>query len=336
MNIASRVIKELEAPIRCGGQKHSVGVGIGIALIPRDGTAAEEILRKADIALYRAKRDPAASVHFFDDLMDQQARERDRIECELGAAIGTETLRPFYQPIVDLNSGEVIQFEALARWSHPSMGEILPDRFIPIAEDSYLIRELTDWLLRCAASDAKKWPDKVCLSFNISPVLLRDPTFGLRILSILGEMEFSPHRLEIEITENALVRDFDAARDTLVSLREAGVRIALDDFGTGCSSLYYLRSLKIDKIKIDQSFVHAMSDEAESSAIVRALTDLGHGLGLKVTAEGIEAIEEKNALLLQGCDQGQGYFFSPAVPASETGAFFIRNANEYLRLKSPA
>jgi EAL domain-containing protein (putative c-di-GMP-specific phosphodiesterase class I) len=216
----------------------------------------------------------------------------------------------------------VVEFEALARWSHPVHGDVPPDRFIPIAENCGLMRELSDWLLRCAVTDARAWPAHITLSFNISPTQLKDRTLGLRILAILGEGGLSPRRLEIEVTESAIVRDLEAARDVLSSLRDAGVRIALDDFGTGYSSLYHLRNFKLDKIKIDRSFIRAMGSEAESAAIVRALTGLGNGLGLTITAEGIEGHEECDSLLQQGCQQGQGFLFSKAVLAAETAAFF--------------
>jgi diguanylate cyclase (GGDEF)-like protein len=321
-NVAMRIVKELELPVRCGPHTHKVGAGIGIALVPRDGSTSEEILRKADIALYRAKTETHSAVAFFEEDMDQLVRERDTLERELMAAIGTDLLRPFYQPIVDLNTNEVVQFEALARWSHPRLGDVPPDRFIPIAENCGVIRELGDWLLRCACRAAIQWPDHIMLSFNISPAQLKDRTLGLRVLGILGQTGLSPQRLEIEITESAIVRDLETAKEVLSSLREAGVRIALDDFGTGYSSLYHLRNFKLDKIKIDRSFVHAMGSEAESAAIVRALEGLGNGLGLTITAEGIEAAEEIEALRAQGCQQGQGFLFSRAISADDTARFF--------------
>jgi EAL domain-containing protein (putative c-di-GMP-specific phosphodiesterase class I) len=183
-----------------------------------------------------------------------------------------------------------------------------------------MIRVLSDHLLRRACRDALSWPEHVMLSFNISPAQLQERSLGLRILAILGETGLSPHRLEIEITESAIVRDLEAAKAVLSSLHDAGVRIALDDFGTGYSSLYHLRNLKFDVIKIDRSFIENMESEAESAAIVRALTGLGHGLGITVTAEGIEQANQRDVLLKQGCQQGQGFLFSRAVPAEGTAA----------------
>lgn len=324
-NIAARILKEFEPVVRTTSHTHRIGVGIGIALVPRDGKTSEEILRKADIALYRAKREPYSALRFFDEDMDRQVQERDSMERELAAAIGKPSLRPWYQPIVDLKTNEIVEFEALARWYHPSFGEVLPERFIPIAESAGLIREVGDWLLRCAATDAATWPNHVALSFNISPIQLKDKTLGLRILKILEETGLRPDRLEIEITESAIVHDLENAKETLSHLRAAGIRIALDDFGTGYSSLYHLRNLKIDKIKIDRSFVHAMGTETESAAIVNALTGLGKGLGLIVTAEGVEENAEREQLLQQGCQQGQGFLFSKAMSADKIAALFEKN-----------
>jgi diguanylate cyclase (GGDEF)-like protein len=326
--IANRILKALESPIEVGSISHRVGAGIGIALVPDDGVDADEILRKADIALYRAKGDEQSATRFFEEAMDRHSREREDLERELAAAIEAGAVRPWYQPIVDLSSQQVIAFEALARWTHPTLGDIPPERFIPIAEDCGLIQQLSDDMLRRACTDALAWPAHVTLSFNISPAQLKEWTLGLRILGILGETGLSPQRLEIEITESAIVRDIEAAKKVLSSLREAGVRIALDDFGTGYSSLYHLRSFKFDAIKIDRSFVGNMASEEESGAIVRALTGLGHGLGLVITAEGIEQSGQREALLDQGCERGQGFLFSRAIPAQETNDCFDHTAQK--------
>jgi diguanylate cyclase (GGDEF)-like protein len=322
--IAIRIMTSLDVPIELETTLFRIAVGIGIALIPADGCTPAEIARKADAALYRAKTEKQSSARFFEEEIDRHTSERDRLERDLAAAIGTDALCPWYQPILDLRKQQVVAFEALARWSHPTLGNIPPDRFIPIAEDCGLIRQLSEHLLRIACHDAEAWPKGVILSFNVSPEELNDRTLGLRILSILAETGLSPHRLEIEITESALVRDLDAAQDVLGSLREAGVQIALDDFGTGYSNLYHLRNFKLDKIKIDRSFVQAMDTEPESAAIVRALIGLGIGLGLTITAEGIECDEQRQALVDQGCQQGQGFLFSPAVPAAETHALLAQ------------
>ncbi|MEI9964281.1 MAG: EAL domain-containing protein [Caulobacteraceae bacterium] len=318
--VALRIIEHLKDPITIDGRKHSVGSAIGIALAPQDADSRDEVMRRADIALYRAKGEGRFALRFFEPEMDASVRERDRIECELRLAMDAGDIQPFYQPIVDLKTGAIIGFEALARWTHAELGVIDPSRFIPIAEDCGLIGELTDQLLERACRDAAAWTAPVVLSFNISPVQLRDQSLGLRILGVLARAKLPPHRLEIEITESALVQDLAAAQTVLGALREAGVKIALDDFGTGYSSLYHLRNFKLDKIKIDRSFVEAMCVDPESAAIVKALIGLGSGLSLAVTAEGVESAEQQSLLVADGCLQAQGFLFSRALPAAEAAA----------------
>jgi len=325
--LALRIIEELQEPIIASGHEHAIASAIGIALTPQDSKDPADLMRKADIALYRAKEQGRSAMRFFEPDMDAHVRERDDLERALRDAVASGAIHPHYQPLVDLKSGKVREFEALARWSDPARGEIAPERFIPIAEDIGLIVALTDSLLMQACSDATKWPADVRLAFNISPVLLRDPGFGLRLLALLGKAGLSPHRLEIEITESALVRDLEAAQKALGGLREAGIRIALDDFGTGYSSLYHLRNFKLDKIKIDRSFVGDMTSNRDSEAIVRALVGLGSGLGLEVTAEGVETEEQKRLLSNQGCDQVQGFLYSEAV-SSEAALRLLGGAPE--------
>jgi len=315
--IALRIIRAVEEPIIAGPAEHTVGVGIGIALFPRDGHDAKEIIRRADIALYRAKAESGSVVRFFEKDMDARVRERSVIERELRRALADGDIHPCYQPVVDLGTGAISGAEALARWHHRELGSIAPERFIPVAEECGLIAALGDHLLRVACRDALDWPPAMTLSINVSPVQLREPGFGLRVLAILGEVGLSPTRLELEITENTLVRDLKASQAALGALRAAGVRIALDDFGTGYSSLYHLRNFPVDRIKVDRSFVDSIDAENESAAIVRALLGLGHGLGIAVTAEGIESARQRDFLIGQGCDQGQGFLYAPALPASE-------------------
>jgi EAL domain-containing protein (putative c-di-GMP-specific phosphodiesterase class I) len=249
--------------------------------------------------------------------MDEQARARHRMEQELRHAMQRGDIKPFYQPIVEMETREFLGFEALARWRHAEMGEISPDRFIPIAEDCGAIAELTEQLLIQACEDALHWPDNILLSFNLSPALLNSPGLSELILSLLKGKDFPVDRLELEITESALVRDLNAARKCLGALREAGVKIALDDFGTGYSSLYHLRNFKVDRIKVDTSFVSAMTRDEDSAAIVKALVGLGSGLGLEVTAEGVETEEQRRLLIAQGCHQAQGFYFDRALSADD-------------------
>ena len=321
-NIALRIVDELRAPVTAGAARHQVGVGIGIALAPRDGMLPDELLRKADIALYRAKEEGGSRLRFFEPAMDAHLRERDRLERGLLAALETGAVKPYYQPLVDLRSNEVVAFEALARWTHPELGEVPPDRFLPVAEHCGLAGDLTRQLLRQACTDALAWPPHVRLSFNISPRQLKDRTLGAQILGILAEQRFPPERLEIELTKSAIVQDLETAQAVVGVLREAGVHVALDDFGTGYSSLYHLRNFKVDKIKIDRSFVENMDREEEARVLVRALLGLGQGLGLTVTAEGVEHASQADELRAQGCQQAQGFLYSRAVPAEQTAAFF--------------
>ncbi len=321
--LAQRIMDVFSAPIGSNSSLHSIGVGIGIAAFPLPGADPQEVMRRADVAMYKAKEASAASaMRFFDEDMDRLIRERDYLHQELRRAIEAGDIEPFFQPLVELKTKEILGFEALARWDHKVLGNISPEQFIGVAEETGLIHELSDNLLRSACATAVSWPDHVMLAFNISPVQLKDVTVGLRILSILEQTGLRPSRLEIEITESALVRDLEAAKVILGSLREAGVRIALDDFGTGYSSLYHLTNFKVDKIKIDRSFVGKMGDERESAAVVSAMIGLGRGLGLTVIAEGVEGCDQQSGLIDQGCEQGQGYFFGKAISAEDAGMLF--------------
>src|SRR6202040_595465 len=220
--------------------------------------------------------------------------------------LASNTIVPHYQPLVSLDGNRIIGFEALARWNSESLGYVPPDVFIPIAEETGLVNVLGDQLFRRACLDAIAWPGDFTLAFNVSPVQLRDPTLGLRILSILGQTGFSPRRLEIEITESALMENVGVAQTVIDELREAGVRIALDDFGTGYATLSQLLSFRLDKIKIDRRFVSHLDDSADSDTIVRAILGLAKGFGLATTAEGIEDADQLAALKANGCLVGQG------------------------------
>lgn len=317
-NIALRLIDGLAAPIAIGSTKFQVGSGIGISLIPSDATTAEQALRKADLALYRAKEERRSAVRFFEDEMDNRVHERQWLEQELRAAVADGSILAYFQPSVDLKTKAVVGFEALPRWIHPSFGEVSPDRFIPIAEECGLIAELADQILRQGCNAAVQWPDDVVLSIAVLSSQLKDKNLQSRITAILGETGLAPGRLEIQITENALVRDLEAAREILGALRETGVKIALDSFGTGYSTLYHLRNFKMDKIKIDRSFIREMISEEESGEIVRALVGLGRGLGLTVAADGIQDTEQQASLIRTGCEQGQGHLYSGPVSAQGT------------------
>jgi EAL domain-containing protein (putative c-di-GMP-specific phosphodiesterase class I) len=242
---------------------------------------------------------------------------RVAIEHELRAAVAAKIIIPYYQPVVAFEGKRVVGFEALARWKSDKLGWVAPDVFITVAEEIGIISELGDQLLRQACLDASAWPADLTLAFNISGIQLRDPTIGLRILAILAETGFSPRRLELEITETALVDNIKVAQTVTTQLRQAGVRIALDDFGTGYATLSQLLSLKLDRIKIDRSFVDRLGKDKESTTIVRAVLGLANGFELETTAEGVENDEQLTLLKADGCLEGQGYLFSKAVPANE-------------------
>jgi diguanylate cyclase (GGDEF)-like protein len=319
-NLARRIATSVAEPFLIDNLAVEFGVGVGIAIAPNDGTEPDELVRRADRALYRAKGAGRSSVRFFEPEMDTHVERRIQIERELRSAIASNVIVPHYQPLVSLDGDRIIGFEALARWESEGLGYIPPDVFIPIAEETGLINVLGDQLFRRACLDANTWPANFILAFNISPIQLRDPTVGLRILSILGQTGFSPRRLEIEITESALVENVEVVQTVIDDLRRAGVRIALDDFGTGYATLSQLLSFHLDKIKIDRSFVSRLDKSDQSLVIVRAILGLAKGLGLTTTAEGVEDAGELACLKANGCAQGQGYLFSKAIPAAEIPA----------------
>lgn len=313
--VARRLIGIFEKPFDVGETPVTLGASIGIALASPEETIPGELMRRSDIALYRAKSDGRGTFRFFEEHMDTQVKLRARVERDLRQAIDDGTVRPHYQPIVDLKTGGIIGFEALARWSNPEYNELEPQQFIQIAEDCGLIIQLGSHLLRLAARDAVQWPSDIKLCFNISPVQLADPMLVLRVLHILGETGLHPTRLELEISEQALVSDIAAAQAALDGFRTAGVRIALDDFGTGNSSLQHLRACHFDRIKIDRTFVMSMADSDEDRLLVNAILGLSKALGLPVTAEGIENQALIGQLVDGGCSEGQGYYFGKALPS---------------------
>jgi len=321
-SIALRVIEALGNEIVLGGINHRVGAGIGITLIPHDAGTAEEAVRKADVALYRAKVERRSALRFFEQDMDRLVQEREHLERELRQAVTTGAIIVNFQPSVDLQTQAVVGFEAVPQWIHVELGEIPPERFLPIAEESGLVHELAEHLLRQACAVATSWPEHILLSMDVLPGQLTDRNLSSRIVGILGEYGIPPQRLEMEINESDLVRDLESAQTNFTALRETGVRIALDNFGTGYSSLYHLRNFKLDKIKIDRSYTESIGTRSENAVIVKALIGLGHGLGLTISAEGIADPGQRSELLGSGCEQGQGHLFSAPLPASATTGLF--------------
>jgi diguanylate cyclase (GGDEF)-like protein len=316
---ARRIIEALRDPVGIDELRCQIGATIGIATCGAVPVEPADLLRQADVALYRAKREGRGQFRFFEEEMDSQIRARAKLEQELRTALVTGQIAPYYQPLVDLKTGAVMGYEVLSRWTHPTDGMIMPEVFIPIAEDTGLIGELTTRTLVQACLDARAWPPEATMAVNISPVQLRDRRLPQRLLAIIQQTGFPAHRLEIEITENALVEDFPQAKEILTALKAAGVRIALDDFGTGYSSLNHLRELPFDKLKIDRSFILSMATCEDSRKIVDAIVGLGHSLGLVTVAEGVEDVDSADRLALLGCQLGQGFWFGRPMPAAETG-----------------
>jgi diguanylate cyclase (GGDEF)-like protein len=316
-NLASRLIEVVSAPYEIQGHQITIGVSIGIAVTPDDGGDPDQLLKNADLALYRAKEDGRGIFHFFEIGMDARAQARRLLEVDLRGALLRSEFLVYYQPIHDLKADRVTGFEALVRWNHPLRGMIAPLNFIPLAEETGLIVPLGDWVLRTACNDAAGWSQDVCVAVNLSPAQFKSRNLVPTIVSALAASGLAASRLELEITESVLLQDSDVTLATLHKLRGLGVRISMDDFGTGYSSLSYLRSFPFDKIKIDRSFVSELANRDDSMAIVRAVTGLGKSLGISTTAEGVETNEQLALLRLEGCTEVQGYLFSPPRPAED-------------------
>ncbi|MBB3592994.1 diguanylate cyclase (GGDEF)-like protein/PAS domain S-box-containing protein [Rhizobium sp. BK529] len=304
--LASRIIDEFAAEMDTARDPTAVGASIGIALYPADGKSAEELYNNADTALYRVKHAGRGAACFFDAEMDESVRTRRQIEHELRHAILRRQLHVNYQPILDARSGEINGYEALMRWNRPGHGMSEPDIFIPIAEESGSIVQLGEWILREACMEAARWPQPLTIAVNVSPVQFLLPNLCERVTDILKEARLAPQRLELEITEAALVRDRKRVMSTLQRLRALGVRIVMDDFGTGFSSLSNLRSFPFDKIKVDRSFTGVLEHDAGARSIVRAIIGLGHSLGMPVVTEGVETEMQRQIVVDEGCAQVQG------------------------------
>ena len=322
--LAQRIIETLSTPYDIGDHQLMIGASVGIAVAPTDGHDPDQLLKKADMALYRAKADGRGKYFFFEAWMDERMQARRALEVDLRKALAREEFEVFYQPLVNLQTNEVSSFEALLRWRHPVRGMVGPDNFIPLAEEIGLINEIGAWVLKQACSDAMGWPDHLKLAVNVSSLQFRSNRLSLDVVAALGHSGLPASRLEIEITETALLQDTEATIAVLYELRQLGLSIAMDDFGTGYSSLGYLRKFPFDKIKIDKSFTLGLPDRADSLAIVRAMMGLGVNLGMITTAEGVETEEQLAALRAEGCTEVQGYLFSPARPAGEIAALLSR------------
>jgi predicted signal transduction protein with EAL and GGDEF domain len=320
--VARSLVEHIRRPARIGIHEHTVEAHVGIAQLTPDQGTFGEILRHAHIALDRA-RNLDTDCCFFDPEMDTHISARALLEQDFRSALEGNSIRLYFQPIIDLRSGRIISFEALARWIHPQRGVISPSVFIPLTEDLGLMDRLSDQLLRDACRQAATWAEHISLSFNFSPGQLSDPSLGDAILAVLEETGLPPHRLEAEITEGALVSDFAVARQTIRTLASAGVRIVMDDFGTGYSSLRHLRELHFDKIKIDGSFVNELSWNTDCAAIVTAVAGLGRSLKIDTVAEGIETENQLTLARAAGCTHAQGFLIARPCPASHLDTIFV-------------
>ena len=307
--IAEDLIETLARPVRIADAEQTITASIGIARPEFDCNSIDMLIRRADIALYAAKKNGRNGFAWFENGMEIELRTRNSLEADLRAAIPNDEFVPYFEQQIDLVTGELVGFEMLARWVSPVRGLIPPDEFIPVAEETGMIGDLSMSIIRKAMMEAKSWDPKLTISVNISPVQLKDPWLAQKIVKLLIETGFPANRLEVEITESSLFKNLSLAQSIVGSLKNQGIQIALDDFGTGYSSLAHLRALPFDRIKIDRSFVSSMEDNAESAAIVSAIAGLGASLAVPITAEGIEYEGIIEKLRDLGCSKGQGWHY---------------------------
>jgi diguanylate cyclase (GGDEF)-like protein len=321
--LAQDIIELLSQPYDLDGHQAVIGASIGIAVSPGDGSSADMLLRNADLALYRAKGDGRGTFRFFEPVMDLQMQTRRIMEQDLRKALHAGEFELYYQPVVNVASGEISGFEALIRWNHPERGMVAPASFIPLAEEIGLIVPIGEWVIRQACAAAARWPGDICVAVNISAVQFRSPGLMQVIVGALAASGLQPARLELEITETVLLHNKDATLAVLHQLRALGIRIAMDDFGTGYSSLTYLQCFPFDKIKIDRSFVKDVTANAGSLNIVRAVAALANGMGMTATAEGVETREQLDRITAEGCTEMQGFLFSRPLPERELARTFF-------------
>jgi diguanylate cyclase (GGDEF)-like protein len=322
------LVGALQGPFLYREQRLFVGASIGVAIGPRDGETVEDLVRSADLALYRAKEGAGNEISFFEPSFHARAEERRRIELALHGAIEAGEFTLNYQPVIDAANSRIMSFEALLRWHNAEMGPISPVKFIPIAEETGMLGRIGEWVLRTACREAATWPSDIGIAVNVSPRQLRDPGFIVTLVSALTQAGLEPHRLELEVTETIFLELTATTQKVLQQIQSLGVRLAMDDFGTGYSSLGYLRQAEFDTLKVDRSFVQAMSaEDPESTAIIRAVVALAGSLGMKTVAEGVQTEEQLELVRTLGCDRIQGYIFSKPVEASAAKAMLDENRN---------
>ncbi|KTE20510.1 hypothetical protein ATE67_09650 [Sphingopyxis sp. H050] len=325
--LADRLQNCFGRPVMIDGQQADASASMGIAVAPGDGIDGTTLMKNADLALYRAKRDGKATYHFFEQSLDEQARHRRQMELDLRLAIRDGGFELYFQPLYSMHEERLKAFEALIRWPHAD-GMISPVDFVPLAEETGLIVQIGEWVIREACRQAASWPDDLSVAVNISPRQFQSPNLATIVLSALASSGLSANRLELEITESIFISNVDKTLEALHSLRALGVRIALDDFGTGYSSLSYLRSFPFDKLKIDQSFVRDLSQGGNANAMIRAITTLADALGMETLAEGVEDQEQAEILRKEGCHQIQGYLLSKPIDAHAVHSFIADMAGD--------
>jgi len=326
--LAAEIGEAIRPPFRFDGHEVAIEASVGISLAPSHARASDELLKMADVALYEAKAHGRGSYCFFEADMNQRARARIELERDLRRALANGEFELHYQPIVNLQDHKIVAFEALVRWRHPERGLIHPAKFIPVAEDMGLIVDLGEWVLRTACAEAAKWPDDIRVAVNVSTIQLSDKNLVAAVIDATRAAGIRPGRLEIEITESVFIEDTSANLATLKELLDFGVTTAIDDFGTGFSSLSYLQSFSFGRIKIDRAFIIGLPDKKESTAIVRAVSQLARNLDIRVTAEGVETEQQLKHVRNLGCTEIQGYLFSPPRPAADLHKLFARPAVE--------
>jgi diguanylate cyclase (GGDEF)-like protein len=322
--LARQIVDDLGRPFVIEGHEIIVGTSIGITTAPHDGNDPDQLLRRADLALYQAKADGRNCFAIFAPEMEAQMHERRALEVDLRKAIAGGELELYYQPVVHLGRNEITGFEALVRWNHSARGFVPPATFIPLAEETGLIIPLGNWIFQRACRDASRWPDSIGVAINLSPVQIHSKDIVATIMSAMATSGLPPHRIEIEVTETSLLQDNEATLAVLHQLQSLGVRIAMDDFGTGYSSLSYLQSFPFDKIKIDQSFIRGLAHDRQCKAIVHAVARLAALLGMTTTVEGVETQEQQELARAEGCTEAQGYLFGPAQRAAAVPVFLAR------------
>ncbi len=326
--LAEQIISAFDHPFLIEGREIVGAASIGISLAPRDGDTSSDLLKHADVALYRAKKAGPGTVRFFEPSDDVSARERRALQIDLEAAIQRDELFLVYQPFLDLRENRITGFEALLRWRHPARGLVLPVEFIPLAEESGLIHSIGDWVVTRACKALSQWPANIRIAVNVSAVQFQNANILQTFVRALAEARVTPGRLEIEITESILLSKYDSAPSVLNSLLELGVTVALDDFGTGYSSLTYLRRLPFSRIKIDQSFVRDMLVQPDCAAIVKSVIGLAQDLKIGVVAEGVESTEQLDYLRQTNCDEVQGYLIGRPVEAGQVLALLDEHGQD--------